>query len=141
MSFQNPCRDCIGKTRQGEDCCIDVYIILNPEEVHLLNKEEGFTTINNNEGGVYYTEDGCLYLSNDNECTIHEKKPLYCKYYPIFITGDPFIDHECPSKTASQFSLSKDEIKKIRQLQTKFPIYKKEWTWQDVRELFPKIFP
>ncbi|MHA1946962.1 MAG: YkgJ family cysteine cluster protein [Candidatus Hodarchaeales archaeon] len=138
MSFQNPCRDCIGKTRQGEDCCIDVYIILNPEEVYLFNGKEGFTKLKNNEGGVYYTENGCSYLSKDNECTIHTKKPLYCEYYPIFITGDPFIDHECPAHTVSQFFLTKDKIKEIRELQTKFPIYNEEWTWEDVRKIFPK---
>jgi Fe-S-cluster containining protein len=140
MSSFNPCRDCIGKTRQGEDCCIDVYIILNPEEIHLFKNEKGFTKLDEDEGGVYYTEDGCPYLSRENECTIHKKKPLYCKYYPIFITGDPFIDPECPAHTASQFSLPEDTIKDIRELQTKFPIYKKEWTWMDVRKIFSKKF-
>ena len=32
--------------------------------------------------------------------------------------------------------LSKNNIKEIRNLQEKYPIYQKEWTWTDVRELF-----
>ena len=134
MSNLNPCQDCIGKTGQGEDCCIDVYIVLNPKEIHLFSKDEGYFDLGNNGGGVYYTGNGCLYLSKDNTCTIHKKKPLYCKYYPIFITGEPFIDHECPAHTSKQFNLSKKERAEIRELQIKFPIYKKEWTWSEIRE-------
>ena len=135
MSSINPCRDCIGKTGQGEDCCIDVYIILNPEEVHLFRKEEGYIELEEDEGGVYYTKEGCPYLDKENSCTIHNFKPLYCKYYPIFITGNPFADHECPANSVSEFSLSQEKIAKIRELQEKFPVYKKEWFWADVREL------
>jgi len=138
MSLQNPCQECIGKTGQGEDCCIDVYIILNPEEVHLFRNEKGFTKLDDHEGGVYYTENGCPYLDDNNQCSIHETKPLYCKYYPIFITGDPFIDHECPAHSLKQFTLSKEIIDEIRKLQRKFSIYQQEWTWLDVRELFTK---
>ncbi len=139
MSFLNPCQECIGKSGQGKDCCIDVYIILNPEELHLFSDEEGFTTLDNQEGGVYYTEDGCPYLDKNNQCNIQKTKPLYCKYYPMFITGDPFVDHECPAHSSKQFSLSRVKIEEIRILQDKFPIYLKEWTWTDVRELFSKL--
>ena len=136
MSFLNPCRECIGKTGQGEDCCINVYIILNPEEIHLFIDKAGFTKLTDHEGGLYYTETGCPYLGNDNQCTIHTLKPLYCKYYPIFITGDPFIDLECPAHSSKQFSLSKKRVNEIRKLQKKFPIYQQDWPLLDVRELF-----
>ena len=136
MPSLNPCQDCIETTRQGEDCCIDVYIILNPEEVHLFHDKEGFTKLDDPEGGVYFTEKGCSYLDKNTKCSIHKTKPLYCKYYPIFITGDIFVDQECPAHSAQQFTLSKEKINEIRNLQKKFPIYQQEWTWADVRELF-----
>ena len=134
MAVNNPCKDCIGDEGQGEDCCIDVYIILNPDEITFFEDKEGYMAYED-LGGVYYTEKGCAYLK-DRLCSIHEKKPLYCKYYPIFITGKPFVDHECPSHTEKQFKLPKSVIKEIRELQKKFPIYKKEWTWSEVGELF-----
>ena len=135
MVDNNPCKECIGRDGQGEDCCIDVYIILNPEEIYLFKDKNGYVQYKE-EGGVFYTEEGCPYLSVDNQCLIHDKKPLYCKYYPIFITGKPYVDQECPANTISSFTLTKDILKEIQQLQEKFPIYRSEWTWLDVREFF-----
>lgn len=127
MSNENVCRDCIG--RKDNDCCIDVYIILNSDEIHLFkNYSEGFKQVIN--GGIFYTTQGCPYLKN-NQCSIHQQKPLYCKYYPIFITGKPFIDNECSIHKGYQ--LSKVIKNNIYELQRIYPIYKKEWYWEEVK--------
>ena len=85
MTSNNPCIRCIGITGNGEDCCIDVYLILNPDECHLFEKYSGFYSLKKEEGGIFYTNEGCPYLGKEYQCTVHEKKPLYCKFYPIFI--------------------------------------------------------
>ena len=105
MSSKNVCHGCIGKNRKK--CCVDVYIILNPDEIHLFKKyKEGFKELK--EGGIFYTTKGCPYFNNKS-CTIHKKKTLYCKYYPIFITGKPFSHNECSIHNSYKLT---DTIKK-----------------------------
>ncbi|MFX1283099.1 MAG: YkgJ family cysteine cluster protein [Promethearchaeota archaeon] len=129
MSKENLCRNCIG--RDGNDCCIDVYIILNPDEVYLFkNYSERFKQVK--DGGIYYTTQGCPYFHN-NQCVIHQTKPLYCKYYPIFITGKPFIHDECSIHKNYQITKAiKEEISELQQI---YPIYKREWYWEEVKKV------
>ncbi len=127
MENKNCCFGCIGKN--GNDCCIDVFIILNPDEIHLFNKYHGFFEVDN--GGIFYTTQGCPYFQKEN-CQIHEIKPLYCKFYPIYITGNPFIDEECPIH--KNYQLSGELVEQISDLQLLYPIYKREWFWQEVKE-------
>ncbi|MFX0125585.1 MAG: YkgJ family cysteine cluster protein [Candidatus Hodarchaeota archaeon] len=130
MSKNNLCRDCIGKN--GNDCCIDVYIILNPEEIHLFKEyNEEFIEVKN--GGIYYTTTGCPYFE-ENHCKIHTQKPLYCKYYPIFITGRPFIHEECSIR--KKYKLSDVVKKDIDELQQIYPIYQQDWYWEDIKRVF-----
>lgn len=128
--LSNDCLGCIGKN--GNDCCIDVYIILNPDEIDLFkNHEEEFIEVKN--GGIFYTTKGCPYFLN-NHCQIHSQKPLYCKFYPIFITGKPYVHEECSIN--SKYTLSeaiKQEINKIQQI---YPIYQQDWYWEDVKREF-----
>ncbi|UCG03459.1 MAG: YkgJ family cysteine cluster protein [Candidatus Heimdallarchaeota archaeon] len=127
MSSDNVCLDCIGK--DGNDCCIDVYIILNPEEIHLFKKhKEGFIEVK--DGGLFYTTKGCPYFE-ENHCQIQLKKPLYCKYYPVFITGKPFIHDECSIN--SNYKLTASLRKEVVELQQIYPIYKRDWYWEEVK--------
>ena len=131
MSSKNVCQGCIEEN--SNDCCVDVYIILNPDEIHLFKKyKTGFKELK--DGGIFYTTKGCPYFNNKKSCTIHKRKPHYCKYYPIFITGKPFIHDECSIHNSYKLT---DSIKKeIFDLQQIYSIYKQDWFWEDVvREL------
>ena len=69
---KNPCKHCF--SNPNNDCCVDVYIILNPEELHLFNKFKGFTSVEG--GGIFYTDDGCPYFDlSTKDCGIHDHKP------------------------------------------------------------------
>lgn len=127
--MKNACLGCIGKN--SNDCCVDVYIILNPDEIHLFKEyREEFFPVNN--GGIFYTTKGCPYFEkNTHYCRIHSQKPLYCKYYPIFITGMPFIHEECSINGTYQLSAS--IRKEIDELQRIYPIYKRDWYWEEVK--------
>ncbi|MFX1515722.1 MAG: YkgJ family cysteine cluster protein [Promethearchaeota archaeon] len=126
----NDCLGCIGK--DDNDCCVDVYVILNPEEISLFREyREEFIEVEG--GGIFYTTKGCPYFK-ENQCQIHSYKPLYCKYYPIFITGKPFIHEECSIN--HKYILSKDIEEEIYELQRKYPIYQQDWYWKDVEEIF-----
>ncbi|MFX0016659.1 MAG: YkgJ family cysteine cluster protein [Promethearchaeota archaeon] len=132
MKKDNVCQKCIGT--DGNECCIDVYIILNPNEVHLFKEVPNgpysrFKIIE--KGGIYYTNQGCLYFKK-NLCIIHQQKPLYCKYYPIFITGEIFIHKEC--SIHNNYRVTKLLKKKINKLQQTYPIYKKDWFWEEIIE-------
>jgi Fe-S-cluster containining protein len=135
MSANNPCENCIGEEGTGEDCCIDVFIILNSQEIHLFKEFSGYYSVENGRGAVFYTKEGCPYLDKSNQCGIHDIKPLYCRYYPIFITGAPYIDDKCPANRGSEYTLTAQVKGEIRKLQKKFPVYKKEWLWEEVQEL------
>ena len=132
MTIKNACLGCIGKN--GNECCVDVYVILNPDEIHLFNgyKEE-FIEVQN--GGIFYTTKGCPYFK-ENHCKIHPKKPLYCKYYPIFITGRPFIHEECSIN--GTYKLTTSIRKEIDELQQIYPIYKQDWYWEEVKRELQK---
>jgi len=128
METQNCCHGCIGK--DGNDCCVDVFLILNPDEIHIFENHEGFNKVKN--GGIFYTIQGCPYFKSNN-CRIHDtNKPMYCKFYPIFITGNPFIHIEC--LIHNKYELSDEITKKIHEIQTKYPIYKREWFWEEVKD-------
>ncbi|MHA1996343.1 MAG: YkgJ family cysteine cluster protein [Candidatus Hodarchaeales archaeon] len=134
MTESNPCEHCIGEKGAGEDCCIDVFIILNSQELSLFNEFYGFHPVVDQDGAIFYTKEGCPYLNEDYQCSIHDIKPLYCKIYPIFITGVPYIDDKCPAHLDSEYVLNtalKDEIKL---LQRQNPIYRKEWLWEEVEQ-------
>ncbi|PWI47183.1 hypothetical protein CEE45_12835 [Candidatus Heimdallarchaeota archaeon B3_Heim] len=136
MTATNPCRFCIGERGAGEDCCIDVFIILNPDEMDLFEKFPGFCVTKEKDGAVFYTKEGCPYLDKEKKCSIHDFKPLYCKFYPIFITGIPYTDDKCPAYQGLEYNLTSMVEKEIRNLQKRYPIYKKEWLWEDVERLF-----
>ena len=138
MTETNRCKSCIGKRGTGEDCCIDVFIILNPDEIELFENFYGFCITKENEGAVYYTKDGCPYLDKENKCKIHNDKPLYCKYYPIFITGTPYTDDKCPAHQGSEYNLTSKIEEEIRSLQGHYPIYKKEWLWKEVEHVIQR---
>jgi len=127
MESQNCCNGCIGK--DGNDCCVDVFLILNPNELHLFENHSSFKKIKN--GGIYYTIKGCPYFKNYN-CRIHDNKPMYCKFYPIFITGDPFIHKEC--LIHKKYELNEKISKEILEIKTEYPIYKREWFWEEVKD-------
>jgi Fe-S-cluster containining protein len=127
MESKNCCFGCIGKN--GNDCCLDVFIILNPDEIHLFNKHNGFNEVVN--GGIFYTTQGCPYF-HEESCQIHKIKPLYCKFYPIFITGKPFIHEEC--SIHKDYQLTDRLEQEIRELQQLYPIYQREWFWEEVKE-------
>lgn len=134
MEMTNECINCIGKN--GNDCCVDVYIILHPEEIFLFREyREEFIEVE--DGGIFYTTKGCPYFK-DNHCEIHSHKPLYCKYYPIFITGKPFIHEECSIN--SKYILSDAIKEEIYELQKKYPIYQLDWYWKDVERKFQDKF-
>ncbi|MFX0182696.1 MAG: YkgJ family cysteine cluster protein [Candidatus Hodarchaeota archaeon] len=135
MDRSNPCHGCIGK--KGNDCCSDVFIILNDTETHLFENYNGFKYIGE-LGGLFYTTKGCPYLDETQNCGIHDKKPLYCKFYPIFITGEIFVDDDCPMHTLKRYELSERRKKKIFALQKRFPIYKKDWFFSDVLKEYQK---
>ncbi|MHA1967059.1 MAG: hypothetical protein ACW964_04570 [Candidatus Hodarchaeales archaeon] len=121
----NCCHACIGVN--GNDCCVDTYVILNPNEIYLFRDHPEFKKVTN--GGIFNTTKGCPYFSTGN-CEIHERKPLYCKYYPIYITGKPFVHEEC--SIHKEYTLT-DRIKmEIMSLQSRYPIYKKDWFWEEV---------
>ena len=138
MTATNPCIQCIGEEGSGEDCCIDVFIILNSQELNLFNEFSGFQPAVDQEGAIFYTKKGCPYLDEDFQCGIHDIKPLYCKFYPIFITGVPYIDDKCPASKNLDYSLTIETQLEINTLQEKFPIYKKEWLWEEVEQIIQK---
>ncbi len=129
MSSTNVCHGCIGEN--DNECCVDVYIILNPEETHLFKEyKDRYKEVK--DGGIFYTDQGCPYFE-DNCCLIHQNnKPLYCIFYPIFITGKPFVHKECPKY--KKFRLTEAVKKEILELQRIHPIYKKDWFWEDVQK-------
>ena len=129
MNNFNPCTSCIGK--ENDECCQDVFIILNPNEIHFFKEIEGFVPVNG--GGIFSTKTGCPYLKN-YKCIIHSKKPQYCKYYPIFITGNPYMDTSCAAHV--HYSLSEKTLEEIKKLQEEFPIYQLEWLLEDVEKLY-----
>jgi Fe-S-cluster containining protein len=135
MSFENPCKFCIGTQSQGEDCCIDVFIVLNTDECALFEKYNGYYWLKKDNGAIFYTKEGCPYLDNANQCTIHLKKPLYCKFYPIFLTGDPYVDDACPAHVLEDYKLSSEVLRQIKEIQQKYPIYEKEWLWKDIKKV------
>lgn len=135
MNRSNPCSGCIGN--KGNDCCHDVFIILNDTETHLFEDFKGFKNMGE-LGGLFYTTKGCPYLDEQQNCVIHDKKPLYCKFYPIFITGDFFVDDDCPMHTLKTYELNERHKKKILALQKHFPIYKKDWFFTDIQKEFQK---
>jgi hypothetical protein len=138
LNTKNPCVHCINQKGIGEECCIDVFIILNPDELQLFKHFSGYYPSKRNEGAVFYTKKGCPYLDHKNRCSIHTIKPLYCKYYPIFITGMPYTDDQCPAHQNSEFILTSRIEKEIYSLQSKYPIYTKEWLWEDVLQFIHK---
>jgi len=128
----NHCSSCI---RHNEnECCRNVYIVLNTNEVELFKNEEGFRQYK--DGGIYYSDTKYLYLNDDLVCTIHDDKPLYCKYYPIFITGKVFVDESCPFSKEEEYVLIQEVKKEIDKLKDKFVIYQEEWFWEDIKELY-----
>lgn len=132
MNDLNPCIGCIGEN--DKECCLDVFIVLNPSEIHFFQNFDGFLAVEG--GGIFYTENGCPYL-NQLQCTIHSEKPLYCKYYPIFITGEPYLDDGC--QVHNYYSLTDVKLAEIKALQEKFPVYKPEWTLEDIEKLYNNI--
>jgi Fe-S-cluster containining protein len=135
LTTDNPCVHCIGQKGTGEECCIDVFIILNSQEMSLFEGYSGFLPIPEDDGAIFYTKEGCPYLDQRNQCSIHSIKPLYCKFYPIFITGAPYIDDKCPANRNADYSLTIETQLEINTLQEKFPIYKREWLWEEVEQL------
>ncbi|MFX0184952.1 MAG: YkgJ family cysteine cluster protein [Candidatus Hodarchaeota archaeon] len=133
MNKSNPCHGCI--ENKGNDCCVDVFIILNETETHLFEKHKGFLNVGQ-LGGIFYTINGCPYLDSEKYCIIHDKKPLYCKFYPIFITGDIYTDDECPMHTMKAYKLDEKRKIQIKALQKQFPIYKYEWLFSDIQEKY-----
>ncbi len=125
----NCCHGCIGEN--GNDCCVDTYIILHQDECNLFKHYTEFKKVTS--GGIFNTTKGCPYYSSGN-CGIHENKPLYCKYYPIFITGKPFVHKECSIN--QDYTLTDKIRKKIISLQSRYPIYKKDWFWEEVENEF-----
>jgi Fe-S-cluster containining protein len=132
MDETNPCQDCIGVN--GNECCFDVFIILNPFEEKLFENFEGFKKVKH--GAIFYTKNGCPYLNKNKKCSIHNEKPLYCHYYPIFITGDIYVDTECPAHGLECFKLTPKIKKSLLKLQGEFPIYKKDWFYSDVLKVY-----
>jgi Fe-S-cluster containining protein len=122
----NHCLGCIGKT--DNECCVDVYLLLNPNEVNLFENHPVFKKVE--DGAIFYTTQGCPYFQR-NSCQIHHNKPLYCKYYPIFITGKPFIDDYCTIQ--SDHKLTTSIKKEIKELQRIYSIYRPDWFWKDVK--------
>jgi Fe-S-cluster containining protein len=135
MTIDNPCKHCIGKNGQGEDCCIDVYIILNREECGLFEEFSGYYWLEEDNGAIFYTKEGCPYLDTKKQCSIHSKKPLYCKFYPIFLTGDSYVDDACPAHENEDYKLSSEVLAQIKNIKLSNPIYKKEWLWEDVEKI------
>ena len=126
------CKDCIGKN--GNECCKDVYIVLNPEELHLFKNHNGFRK--HDLGGLFYSSKQCPYLNQDKKCAIHESKPLYCRYYPIFITGKVFVDNICPLHALKEYQFHEELKEDLKRIQEKYPIYKEEWFWTDIKEKY-----
>ncbi len=132
MSSNNVCRSCIGKN--SNECCVDVFIILNTDEVYLFRKDKNGKNRRFKEvigGGIFHTTQGCPYFK-DKRCSIHQKKPFYCKYYPIFITGKPFIDDEC--SIHGNYKLTESIKKEIFELQHMYSIYERDWFWEEVKK-------
>jgi Fe-S-cluster containining protein len=47
--------------------------------------------------GFMSTPVGCIYLSQDNKCQIHDTKPESCQTYPFYLTNNRlFYDSSCP---------------------------------------------
>ncbi|MHA2226714.1 MAG: YkgJ family cysteine cluster protein [Candidatus Hodarchaeales archaeon] len=129
----NHCHGCLGK--DGNDCCRDVFIILNHTETHLFVNFNDYKEFDG-QGGIFYTTNGCPYLDDREYCKIQDNKPLYCKFYPIFITGNIYVDDDCPLHELNSFRLTNKVKKKIMNLQNQFPIYKKDWFFSDVKKEF-----
>lgn len=127
MQQKNNCLGCIEKV--DNECCVDVYLILNPNEVNLFKNYPIFKKVKG--GGIFYTTQGCPYFKK-NSCQIHNIKPLYCKYYPIYITGQPFVDEDC--KIHLDYKLTANIKREIRELQRSYPVYQAEWFWEDVKK-------
>ena len=135
MAHNNPCKHCIGKNGQGEECCVDVFIILNKDECRLFEKFNGYYWLKKDEGAIFYTKNGCPYLDEAKQCIIHTKKPLYCKFYPIFLTGIPYVDEECPAHEDDAYKLTPEILLQINEIKSNYPIYEKEWLWKDVKKI------
>lgn len=131
LKDSNPCNNCIDFTEN--ECCKHVYIVLNPDELYLFEDYRGLYLTKG--GGIFYHEIKCPYLNSQLMCKIHDKKPLYCKYYPIFITGNIFLDDNCPIHLSSEYQLTENIKSEIQQLQKKYPIYQNEWFWDDIKKL------
>ncbi|MHA1972290.1 MAG: YkgJ family cysteine cluster protein [Candidatus Hodarchaeales archaeon] len=128
----NICFECIRDSKN--ECCRNVYIVLNSDELDLFKNEKGFRECKG--GGIYYSETKCLYLDDELLCSIHDNKPLYCKYYPIFITGEVFVDGSCPYSKEKEFMLTNKILQEIARLKEKYDIYQEEWFWEDIQELY-----
>ena len=55
------------------------------------------------------------------------------KFFPIFITGDPYLDTSCPLHNS--YSLD-NQLSDVKSLQLKYPIYQEEWLWIEVKNLY-----
>ncbi len=135
MKEINHCENCIGKSGQGEKCCIDVFIILNIDECHLFENFSGYHWLKQENGAIFYTKEGCPYLNENNHCNIHAMKPLYCKFYPIFLTGETYIDESCPAHVKKDYRLSSEILAQITEIKSSYPIYEKEWLWEDIKKI------
>ncbi len=110
MVEKNICINCI--TRTG-GCCTDMNLLvdeseagpfLEAKEKNLLPKNHSFEKLETRKEIFLYQSRGerCMFLSNENTCSIYDKRPSICKLYPIVwkrTSLDPiniYADMLCP---------------------------------------------
>lgn len=105
------CQKCIELTG---GCCEDVTFALFEREYQFFKQrfDDGTAPknhkleVHDEEDEIYqYNSDGdrCMYLGEDNQCTIYDVRPLICRTYPI-LWQEPedshdlnyFLDMACP---------------------------------------------
>lgn len=116
------------------DCCkfekIEEMPIVTEEEVEILQKEAAkrkisleFTPVGRHNGVTLYRwiiEGWCPFYKN--KCSIHEKKPLSCKIYPLVVnlkTGEIYLSERClwvklnGPRDLDYFPVEKENLKKL----------------------------
>ncbi len=109
-------------------CCTNIYLVHNKKTIESLevfeklqahNAEyEFFTPLDSTDHGLQFQ---CVHLSPENQCTIYEKRPSFCRKYPsekgMLLGGE--LAEDCgywfePIKTFSEVlnKTSKKESKK-----------------------------
>ena len=108
MENKSICQKCIA-TNGG--CCVDVTFSIHTSEIDPFLKFEienggflpsGHTLKPTKEEPEFHTYDSggkkCMFLGDDLQCSIYDKRPLMCRLYPILWRKPDkiYIDMLCP---------------------------------------------